>query len=273
MSFVNLNYRVHMTSVAFLFSVLAVAGFLEFSGALVAAGTAPVVPSAIPVGLILPVTLDQTLSVSEVHPGQPFEGRVAQDIPLTKRDKITHRSRVTGTVVSVVNAQGSPYVDLSLRFEKVEYRKQMIAIAASLRALASYEAVRTAQTPFTQADAGTPTGWADTTQIGGDIRFGDGGEVRNLHKQSVGKGVFGGVLVHVSAAPGSDCEGPVNGDDRLQALWVFSADACGVYGLPAVHITHAGKTAPIGVITLRFEKAGMKLDAYDAFLIRVVSPN
>ena len=73
MSFVNPNYRVHMPSVAFLFSVLAVAGFLEFSGALVAAGTAPVVPSEIPVGLILPVTLDQTLSLSEVHAGHPLK--------------------------------------------------------------------------------------------------------------------------------------------------------------------------------------------------------
>ena len=32
MSFVNPKYRVHMPSVAFLFTVLAVAGFLEFSG-------------------------------------------------------------------------------------------------------------------------------------------------------------------------------------------------------------------------------------------------
>ena len=273
MPFVNPKSSLQGSLTTFVLAILGIASLLVFSSGSATAGRTPVAPSQIPVGLILPVTLDQTISLAQAHAGQPFEARIAQEIPLTKHDKILHRSRVTGSIVSVVKAPESTYVDLSLRFEKVEYRKEMIAIVASLRALASYEAVRTAQTPFAQADAGTPIGWADTTQIGGDIRYGDGGEVRNLHKQSVGKGVLGGVLVHVSASPGTECEGPIDGDDRLQALWVFSADACGIYGLPGVHATHNGKTAPKGIITLRFEKGDMKLDAFDAFLIRVVSPH
>ena len=271
MSFMNPKSRTRDASIAFLLVGFTLACVLILSANIVAANMAPVTPFQIPIGLILPVTIDQTISLSQVHAGDSFDGRIAQDVPLTKHDKITHRSRVSGTIVSVVQSGDSSYVDLSLRFEKVEFHKQMIPLITSLRALASYEAVRTAQIPFTQADTGTPTGWADTTQIGGDIRFGDGGPVRNLHKETVGKGVFGGVLVHVRAAAGTDCEGPVNGDDRLQALWFFSADACGTYGLPAVHVTHTGKTAPVGVITLRFEKAEMKLDASDAFLLRVVS--
>jgi len=160
---------------------------------------------------------------------------------------------------------------VSLRFDQIEYDKQIIHVATSLRALASFEAVRAARLPLGGADSGTPTGWANTVQIGGDIRYGDGGQVRNRSKENVGKGVSGGVLVHVSAPAGSECEGPVNGDDRLQALWVFSADACGVYDLKGVGIVHDGKTEPVGTITLRLEKEKMKLDAATGILLRTVA--
>jgi hypothetical protein len=178
---------------------------------------------------------------------------------------------VVGRIVLVTKVGDGPGVDVSLRFEKIEYRKEMIPIAVSLRAMASYQAVRAAQTPFTGADNGTPAGWANTVQIGGDIRYGDGGEVRSRQKQKVGKGVIGGVLVHVFEQPGSECEGPVNGDDRLQALWVFSSDACGVYGMNGVKIVKTGKKEPVGGITLRFEKADMEISADDTMLLRVVA--
>ena len=270
---VNPKLRANRSFFPCLLVLLAFGGASTFPSNSPTAGTPTVSSTPLPVGLILPVTLDESISLDQAHAGQPIAARIAQDVPLSKNEKIPHRSRVTGSIVSVVKSPDGTTVDLSLRFEKIEYHKQMMPLAVSLRALASFEAVRASQTPFTQADGGTPTGWADTTQIGGDIRFGDGGEVRNLQKQPVGKGVFGGVLVHVRAAPGSDCDGPINGDDRLQALWVFSADACGVYGLPAVQIVHSGKTAPIAVITFRFERADRKLEAFDALLLRVLSPN
>jgi hypothetical protein len=262
----------NLSALAFLLALSTFACASALSSNIANASLPAVSPAQLPIGTILPVTLDQTISLEQARAGQVIEARLAQQVFLSKHDKLEIKSRLTGSIVSVVKASDGT-VDLSLRFDKIQYHKQMIPLTASLRALASYEAVRTSQTPYIGADTGTPTGWADTTQIGGDIRFGDGGEVRNRQKQKVGKGVIGGVLVHVSAVPGTDCEGPINGDDRLQALWVFSSDACGVYGLPAVHIAHTGKTAPIAVITLRFEKPDMKLDASDALLLRVVSPN
>jgi hypothetical protein len=228
--------------------------------------------TALPVGLILPVTLAQTISVEHAQPGQPIEARVMQDVPLTLHDKIPAKSRISGAIVAVMKVADEHGVELSLRFDKVEIKKDMIPTLTSLRVMASREAVRQAQTPLTGADGGTPTGWADTVQIGGDIRFGDSGKVRSRFKQTVGKGISGGVLVHLNARPGTDCDGPVNGDDRLQALWVFSSDACGVYGISKVEISHSGKTGPVGVITLKFEKADAKLDAGTAMLLRVVVP-
>jgi hypothetical protein len=123
------------------------------------------------------------------------------------------------------------------------------------------------------AEAGTPAGWGTTVLIGGDIRYGDGAKVRTASKQVVGKGVRGGVLVHVRASPESGCEGPVDGDDHPQALWVFSSGACGLYDLKGVKIAHNGRSDPLGEITLSFDKESKKLESGTGMLLRVVPSN
>jgi hypothetical protein len=241
------------------------------SSARTANAPARVAPNPIPVGTVLPIRLEHTLSVDDAKAGQEIEAHITQEVPLPNHKKIPVRADVHGVVVSVEKLADGSGVDVSLRFDKVEFDKQMIPMTVSLRAMASFEAVHAAQIPKTGADGGTPSGWGDTVQIGGDIRFGDGGEVRNRQKQKVGKGVFGGVLVHVSAQPGSACEGPLNGDDQLQALWVFSADACGLYDFKDAKIISNGKADPVGVITLRFEKEKMRMDASTGILLRTVA--
>ena len=233
---------------------------------------APVSAVPLPVGTILPVTLKETLSLEKAQAGELVEAKIMQDVPLPNKGKIHRGAQVSGTILSVGTAAKGSGVQLTLQLNKIEYDKEIISIATSLRALASYQAVHSAQMPFTGSDTGTPDGWANTLQIGGDVRFGDGGEVRNRQKQKVGKGVIGGVLVHIRENKESGCEGPATGDDRLQALWVFSSDACGVYGLRGVEIIHNGRTIPKGAMTLQFEKPGMKLDASTAMLLRVIAP-
>lgn len=226
--------------------------------------------SQLPVGLIVPVSLENALEVKNAQKGTPLESRVMQEVPLAGREKIPLRSIVKGAVLAVVQDSDGSGVSVTIAFTTLDDRKNVVSMSASLRAIASYIAVRDAQTPWTAGDSGTPADWANTIQIGGDVRYGDGGVVRTRTKQKVGKGVFGGVLVHVQENPKGGCEGPVNGDDRLQALWVFSADACGVYGLKDVKIAHAGRSEPAGEITLHFAKRDTKLDAGTAMLLRVV---
>jgi hypothetical protein len=225
-----------------------------------------------PVGTILPVSLHKTLSTDEAQAGQEIEGEIMQDVPLQGRDKIHMNSHVGGTIVSIAQAGGGAGAQVSLRFDKIDNHGEIVSIVTSLRAIASYQAVSAAQAPLNSTNSGTPAGWADTVLVGGDVRYGDGGEVVNRQKQKVGKGVSGGVLVHVTAQPGSGCDGPINGDDSLQALWVFSSDACGVYGLPGIEISRNGKAAPVGVITLRFGGSETKLDGLTGMLLRVVAP-
>jgi hypothetical protein len=146
----------------------------------------------------------------------------------------------------------------------------VIPIVASLRALAGFMEVQSAQTPEFTPGFGTPYLWATTRQIGGDEVYGVGGPVTNQSSERIGKGVYGGVLVHVRAQPEFWCRGPLDSEDRLQALWVFSSDACGVYGIPGVNIAHAGRTEPLGEIILVADQADLLIRGASGMLLRVV---
>jgi len=161
-------------------------------------------------------------------------------------------------------------VRITFRLNQLIENDKTTSVMTNLRAIASYLAVRDAQTPLTGTDRGTRAGWATTVQIGGDIRYGDGSLVRNLQKQKVGEGVQGGVLVHIKANPNMGCRGPV-GEDTVQALWVFSADACGVYRLRGAEIVLGDPCRHPGEFTLHFKKRDMKLASGTALLLRVIS--
>ena len=255
-------------------AVFAMAGVMLCAAALVlgpAAGSARVEPiQFVPPGTVIPIRLDGTMDIKSLQALQKIEARVAQEVPLPGKEKISLRSRVFATVTAV-NASPEGGVSISLKFDQLEEKEQTYPIVTSVRAIASFRAMRNAQMPLAGADAGTPAGWGTTVQIGGDQRFGDGGKVRNRFKKTVGKGVRGGVLVHLAANPEGGCGGPEPGDDLPQATWVFSADACGIYDLKNVKIAHNGKSDPVGVITLEFAKDDMKLESGAAFLLRTVS--
>jgi hypothetical protein len=221
------------------------------------------------VGYILPSQLDGSLEVKDAKAGDTLQARIQQEVPLPDQKKIAFRSLVKGSVVAVSRDQDGRGVGVTLRFDQLSDRGQNFSMATSLRALASYNAVRSAETPHTGADTGSPTGWANTFQVGGDIRYGDGGIVRDRYKENVGKGVRGGVLVYLKPNPERGCEGPLERDNHVQALWVFSADACGVYGMKGVDI-YNGQRAHVGEFTLHFEKSDMTLGSGTGLLLRVV---
>src|SRR5882757_642295 len=156
------------------------------------------------------------------------------------------------------------------RFDTLEINHRKIPMLASLRALAGFMEVQSAQTPEFSPGFGTPYIWATTRQIGGDEVYGVGGPVTNQSDETMGKGVYGGVLVHVRAQPESGCRGPLDSEDRLQALWVFSSDACGVYGIPRVKIAHAGRTEPLGEISLIADQQNLLVRGASGMLLRVV---
>lgn len=224
----------------------------------------------IPVGTVLPARLNHGLSTKNARPGQVVTARIMQEVPLPNNEKIPEGAKVLGTIVTVEPPGNTSGGKISVRFDNLEIRQRKIPIVVSLRALAGFMEIQSAQTPEFTPGFGTPYAWANTRQVGGDEVYGLGGPVTNQRDEKVGKGVYGGVLVHVRAQPESPCRGALDSEDRLQALWVFSSDACGVYGIQGVKIAHAGRTEPIGEITLVADQQHLLVRGASGLMLRTV---
>lgn len=222
----------------------------------------------IPAGTILPVQLSSSLRSDRSRPTEKISARIMQDVPLSNGARIRAGSKVIGQVVRI--RKGNNGADIVLRFDKLISGKRVTPIITDLRAIATMMDVSNAQVPESGPDRGTPQYRWTTDLIGGEVNYGGGSSV--VHgSYIVGQSVPPGVLVHVDATSGMKCSGEIDHNERLQALWVFSSDACGVYGFPGLTITHAGRTTPVGEIALHSDKGNVKIRAGSGMLLRVNS--
>lgn len=221
----------------------------------------------IPAGTILPVELNSSLRSNKAKPGDVITGRIMQDVWFGSRERIRAGSRIVGHVVTATPAHGTAAGELSVRFDTLVRGKQRIAIVTNLRALATMMEVSEAQVPESGPDRGTPENMWTTDQIGGEVDY-HGGMVSS-GAELVGRSTPDGALVHLHAKPGMKCRGDFAGDDRLQSLWVFSSDACGLYGFPLLSIRHAGRSDPVGEIRLLSDKGNVHVGAGSGILLRV----
>ena len=223
---------------------------------------------SIPAGTIIPVMLNSTLSSAKCKPGQIISARVMQDVPLPSGSAIHAGAKVIGQIISVTPASNSVPASVSFRFDTLKSAHGKIPIATNLRAIASFVEVEEARIPITGPDRGTPdTAWT-TVQIGGDAVYRGGGPVEGFGGK-VGEPAYNGVLGRLYPNPERGCNGAINASKSLQALWVFSGDACGAYGLPNLTIRHAGRTDPAGEISLESKKGQVSVNAGAGILLRV----
>jgi len=225
----------------------------------------------VPPGTILPVRLNSALSSSKSKANEAITARIMQDVPLAGGAKIAEGSQVLGFIVEVDAAKSGSPAGISLRFDKLRTAHQIIPITTNLRAIAGFMEILGAQTPTIGAGESDVYRWLDTVQVGGDVVYGDGGIVTKGDGTSrvVGKSVGGGVLGQVSAKEGTKCRGPLYGKDSPQALWVFSSNACGTYGLAHVEISHAGRSEPVGLIVFRSDARELTIHSGTGMLLRV----
>lgn len=220
--------------------------------------------NSIPKGTILPVELNSSLNSGKNKVGQAIWARIMQDVPLPGGAKIRAGTKVVGQVMEVEPAGSGNGASLALRFEEVVISHRRIAITSNLRALASAMEVWDAQIPLTGPDRGTPESAWTTVQVGGDVVYRGGGPVTS-EMEVVGEPTYKGVLARTSS-----CQGGAS-DNEPQALWVFSSNACGVYGLRHVSIVHSGRTDPVGEIELASDHGEVKVDKASGILLRVKS--
>ncbi len=224
----------------------------------------------IPVGTALPISLEHTLSTKGSAKDQAIEGRLMQDVQLPNGDVLPAGAKIRGAIVDSSPARKAGTASITFRFTSLEVGRDSIPLTVGLRAMAPYSDVQHARTPY-QDSSGSPAGWASTLQIGGDIRFGDGGKVTNGHHRVVGQATKdAGVLAILEDDPGSPCDGWPNAAPGPQAIWVFSADACGLYDLKDMRIAQAGNKAPLGEIKLVKKDGDINIMKSSTLLLRVV---
>ena len=217
-------------------------------------------------GSILPVRLNSSLNTKKAKPGQTITARVMQDIP---HSKVREGAKLIGHVLNFKRALDRQRAELTFRFDSVCASKHCFAVNTNLRALASMMEVEQAQVPPTGPDRGTPWAWTARNLIGGEVAYGQGGPVAR-GTDIVGEAVVDGVLVRPERNSARGCRGEIGDNPQLQAFWVFSADACGAYGFPNLTITHSGRTAPYGDITLSSDE-NINVRSGSGMLLRVNS--
>jgi hypothetical protein len=227
--------------------------------------------TSIPRGTILPVRLNATLSSAKSKANQAVTARIMQSVPLPDGSEIPKGSKVEGRIVEVVPRSGPSGARISLQFDKLRLSRQVIPIVANLRAIAGFMEVYAAQTPAVGPGFGDVFRWMTTIQVGGDVVYGEGGPVTSAEngEEVLGTSVHGGVLVRVRANEKLGCRGEADGKDSLQALWVFSSNACGTYGLEHVQVPHAGRTDPIGVIIFASDSGSLRIPSGAGMLLRI----
>jgi len=187
-----------------------------------------------------------------------------QNIPGTP---IKRRAQVVGHIVSLAPAT-SGHARLEIAFDAIQSHGQTIPIKTNLRALASFLEVQEAEDPEEIASRGITPEVATTTQIGGEQVYRGGGPVTE-GDTVVGKPTPWGILGLPRTQPGMPCRGAVDHNDQSQAFWLFSTDACGIYGFSSLKIEHAGRTDPAGTVVLASNQDKLSLGSGTAMLLRV----
>jgi len=221
----------------------------------------PVCQSAelIPAGTILPVSLNSTLRSDKGGSGDTITATVLQDVPLGTGKTLRAGSKVTGHVLEPITAgRGSEASRISFQFDHVQFKNQTVLITTSLRAVAS---------PM-EVDA---VGSWSAVELGSE-RVSYGEASRLLGSNEIGGAVGQEALAHIRSNIDMECGGVVNGNSGVPALWPFTPDASGKYGLGDVQIVNSGRTEPAGEITLMTSnRRAVRVGRGSAMLLRVDS--
>lgn len=220
----------------------------------------------VPPGTLLPVMLSSSIDSEKSKTDHKISARVMQDVPLYGKDKLPAGSHISGHIVQVSDSR------VTFVFDRLTVHHDTTSLHSSLRALASMMDVHDAQLPANAIsnDHGTSEYDWTTRQIGGDLVYGKRGGNVMRGPEVIGHSVLGGGVIAIPRAePGTKCH--AEGDNGTpQALWLFSASACGVYGYPDVEIAVPSKSDSPGTIVLVSNKR-IKIRAGSGMLLRVTA--
>jgi hypothetical protein len=222
-----------------------------------------------PSGTLLPVMLDKSIDSDGAKPGDQIEAKLMQQVSLPDKGKIKRQTKVFGHVVAVTPSSASKAANITVQFDQIEDGKKKVPLSVGLRAFASMQLVAQARNPTnTNAGPGTSVWDLNVSQIGGQIAYNGQKIVKAPNGQVVGRVVEPGQIAGVPMAnPERGCAGA--GNTVEQAFWLFSTNACGVYGddQRVSMVSGIGGTTP-GKITFESAK-NFTLRGGSAWLLQV----
>lgn len=222
----------------------------------------------IPQGTTIPVQLDSSISFNS-QPGARIVARVMQNVPLPNRRRIHEGAKLEGHVIAVSPHGANGAAQVSFRFDNVISGGRTIPVTTRLNALASFVEIEEAQIPDMGPDRGTPPNAWNTTQIGGDLVYRGGGPVTE-GATVVGRPTPHGVLVNAGIATTSPCNDAAE-TSLPRAVWLFSADACGVYGINGLTIAATEPSQLAGDIVLTSTGQRLSVPSGSGMLLEVVT--
>ncbi len=200
----------------------------------------------------IPVTFTRSVSANRARPGDPIIAKTMQTIRLADGQEVRSGATVLGHVVeaSPFHFDKTPYAKqtasvLSVQFDSLVVNGGKLPIHVLVRALADAFATDDASRPRpTDEDP-----LSSTTQVGGDIRTPSQAEILNQDGDIVGYNKHGGNFARlVAGSHGGDLH--CDASNSEQAMGIFSASACGVYGFSGLTLNAPDADASPSRITL-----------------------
>jgi hypothetical protein len=227
------------------------------------------VAQQLPVGTMLPVALSKAINGDKVKVGERISGKLGQYVTVDGM-RLPRGTEVQGRIVQVQPGSAGAPARVAFVFHTVRLQGRDVPITTSLRAMASMQAVFEAQLPTNLIDdyGSSIRDW-NTLQVGGQAVYrGDGTVMEGA--EIVGKAsIVGEVFGEPKTWPWLACARD-RASKTVQSFWVFSTDACGVYGFDGLKLAHAGRSEPVGQIVL--ESPGkVRVRAGSGLLLMVLS--
>jgi len=203
----------------------------------------------LPNGTILPLALGTPIREAKLKPGDPVVAKLAQYVEVNGM-RLPRGTEVSGHVIEFGPGTKGAGQRVALVFDKISLHGATVPIVTTLRALASMEAVFEAQLPTNLIDdfGSSIRDW-NTLQIGGQVVYRGDGSVMEADKVVGRATIVGEVFGEPKTWPWSPCSRD-RASNTVQSFWVFSTDACGIYGSPNLKLAHAGRTEPVGQIVI-----------------------
>jgi hypothetical protein len=234
-----------------------------------AVGVRPACAAQLPASTTLPVVFERTVDAGRVKSGDVVRAKTIQAVSVSGAE-IRKGATLTGHVVEARGfvfdpthyaVQKSSY--LSIHFDQVEDKGVTIPVNVSVRALANSIAADEASRPRRTDDTDN---LGTMVLIGGDHYSPIGKElVSSDDEDIVGYIRREGVFAHLLA--GSDGGLLCNGTDTEQAVGIFSAGACGLYGFSSLSMPDNG-SRQTGTFRLESHHGTVKLYAGSAALLQ-----